>query len=103
MPFLSFQLTLPPLDSSFAIFYRQVDLDPTFVNHTDLHILDLSNSSSIGTINEAQTVGGDLLLQEARLDDVCSTFPSPYDNDHRGADHINPDDIPSRFVPDKVS
>lgn len=33
--------------------------------------------------------------------EVCSTFPNPYDNDHRGKDEINPDDIPTRFDPDK--
>lgn len=80
-----------------------VDLDPNFINQTELHVLDLSdtNSTSIIPINVNQTFGGDWLLETPVQDDKCASFPSPYDNDYRGADHSNPNDIPSRFAPDK--
>lgn len=48
-----------------------------------------------------QTYGGDWLLQTSVNDDVCASFPSPYDNDYRGSDPLNPDEVPSRFRPDK--
>ena len=80
-----------------------VSLDPLFVNMEDLHILDLSDDSAttIAPINVEQTHGGDLLLESAVEDDNCETFPTPYDNDYRGSDPINVDDVPSRFNPDK--
>ncbi|KAL7554934.1 hypothetical protein ACHAWF_018496 [Thalassiosira exigua] len=79
-----------------------VDLDPNFVNHTDLHLLDLSGPNlTVDVINADQTYGGDWLLETPVQDEACATFPSPYDNDYRGADPENPDDIPTRFVPDK--
>jgi hypothetical protein len=67
-----------------------------------LHILDLSdpNVTSIEVINADQTHGGDLLLQTEINDDICDTFPTPYDNDYRGANAENPDAVPSRFDPD---
>jgi hypothetical protein len=40
-------------------------------------------------------------LRTSVQDEVCATFPNPYNNDYRGADPYNPHDIPSRFVPDK--
>ena len=80
-----------------------VTIDPLFVNMTDLNLLDLTddNSTTITPINVEQTYGGDLLLESAVNDTICETFPSPYDNDYRGAAPINPDDVPSRFAPDK--
>ncbi len=33
--------------------------------------------------------------------EVCATFPSPYDNDYRGAHPTNSDGIPLRFQPNK--
>lgn len=78
----------------------QVDLDPTFLSHADLNILDLS-SSPVTPINVEQTYGGDWLLQADVAAGVCEAFPSPYDNDYRGADPLNPDALPSRFAPDK--
>ena len=79
----------------------QVDLDPTFLDHGELNILDLSGSPVV-PINVEQTYGGDWLLQ-APVDatDVCNALPTPYDNDYRGADPLNPDAVPSRFAPDK--
>ena len=70
---------------------------------TDLHILDLSdtNATSVIPINVEQTYGGDWLLETAVQDEICATFPSPYDNDYRGGDPVNPNDIPTRFTPDK--
>jgi len=70
---------------------------------TDIHLLDLTdeNSTTITPINVEQTYGGDLLLESAVEDEICETFPNPYDNDYRGADEMNPDDVPSRFDPDK--
>lgn len=56
---------------------------------------------TIVPINVNQTFGGDWLLETAVEDDACASFPSPYDNDYRGADPSNPDDIPTRFTPDK--
>ena len=80
-----------------------VNLDPNFINMTDLHLLDLSDhdATTVTPINTEQTFGGDWLLKTPVQDEVCATLPSPYDNDYRGADPTNPDDIPSRFVPDK--
>ena len=77
-------------------------MDPRYLNMTEVHLLDLSDPSvtSITTINAQQTFGGDLLLQSAVQDDVCDTFPSPYDNDYRGADDANPEAMPNRFDPD---
>lgn len=75
-------------------------MDPRYLNMTDLHLLDLSDSTSIKAINVDQTYGGDLLLQTAVEDEVCDTFPSPYDNDYRGATDENPDAVPNRFDPD---
>ena len=74
-----------------------------FVDMTNIHLLDLTdeNATSITPINVEQTYGGDLLLETAVDDEICETFPTPYDNDYRGADPINPDDVPSRFDPDK--
>ena len=65
--------------------------------------MDLSAAGSppITPINFDQTYGGDLLLQSAVENDVCETFPNPYDNDYRGADPVNPEDTPHRFNPDK--
>jgi hypothetical protein len=79
-----------------------VDLDPRYLNYTDLHILDLSdpNKTSIEVINADQTYGGDLLLLSPVEDAICDTFPSPYDNDYRGANTENPDAVPNRFDPD---
>lgn len=67
-----------------------------------MHILDLSdpNATSIEAINADQTYGGDLLLQAEVQDAICDTFPSPYDNDYRGANAENPDAVPNRFDPD---
>lgn len=83
-------------------YIKKVDLDPRFINQTELHMLDLSNAN-IRPINVDQTYEGDWLLENAITDndDVCDTFPSPYDNDYRGRDPVNPNDIPSRFVPDQ--
>ena len=83
-----------------------VNLYPTYVNTTDLNILDLSTqpSSSLYPINEDQTHGGDWLLASDvndELSEVCATLPSPYDNDYKGGDHANPDRLASRFDPDK--
>ena len=80
-----------------------VYLDPNFVNMTSLHILDLSNQNgtNLTPINTEQTYGADWLLKTPVQDEVCATFPSPYDNDYRGADPTNKDYIPSRFEPDK--
>ena len=80
----------------------KVDLDPRYLNMTGLHLLDLSDPSvtSIATINAEQTFGSDLLLQSAVQDEVCDTFPSPYDNDYRGANDANPEAVPNRFDPD---
>ncbi len=68
-----------------------------------LHILDLSNRNATTPtpIDTEQTYGGDWLLKTPEQDEVCVTFPSLYDNDYRGADPTNPNDIPSRFQPDK--
>lgn len=70
---------------------------------TELHLLDLTdeNSTTITPINVPQTYGGDLLLETAVNDEICGTFPNPYDNDYRGADPMNPEDVPSRFNPDQ--
>ncbi len=80
-----------------------VDIDPIFLNMTDIHLLDLTdeNSTTVTPINIEQTYGGDLLLETAVDDEICETLPNPYDNDYRGADKVNPEDIPSRFDPDK--
>ena len=80
-----------------------VNLDPNFIDMTDLHLLDLSdgNVATVTPINTEQTLGGDWLLETPVQDEICATFPSPYDNDYRGADPKNPDEIPSRFEPDK--
>jgi hypothetical protein len=85
-----------------CLFLFQVDLDPRYLNTTNLHILDLSDPSitNIEAINVGQTHGGDLLLTSAVEDEVCDTFPSPYDNDYRGANDENPDAVPNRFDPD---
>lgn len=82
--------------------FAQVNLDPRYLNMTDLHILDLSDPTvaTIEAINVDQTHGSDLLLQTAVQDDICDTFPSPYDNDYRGANEENPDATPNRFNPD---
>ena len=80
-----------------------VDIDPNFINMTDLHVLDLSDTiaTSVVSINVDQTYEGDWLLETAVQDEVCATFPSPYDNDYRGGDGTNLDIIPTRFSPDK--
>ena len=79
-----------------------VSLDPNFLNQTDLHVLDLSSPDlTVTPINIDQTFGGDWLLETAVEDEVCITFPSPYDNNYRGGDPDNPDAIPTRFDPDK--
>lgn len=78
----------------------QVDLDPRFLSHDDLNILDLS-SSPVSPINVEQTYGGDWLLNADVDAEVCEAFPTPYDNDYRGSDPLNPDAMPSRFDPDK--
>ena len=80
-----------------------VNIDLRFVNSADLHVLDLTdeNATTITPINVEQTFGGDLLLESAVEDAICETFPSPYNNDYRGADPFNPQDVPSRFAPDK--
>ena len=56
-------------------------IDPNFISMTDLHILDLSdtNATSVVQINVEQTYGGDWLLETAVQDEVCATFPSPYE------------------------
>jgi hypothetical protein len=69
-----------------------VNLDPRFLDHDDLHVLDLSDTSTttVIPINVEQTLGGDWLLQtDVQERGVCATFPSPYDNDYRGGDPIN--------------
>ena len=72
-----------------------IDLDPNFLNHTELHVLNLTGPNlTVTPINVNQTYGGDLLLKTAVQDDACVSFPTPYNNDHRGADHMNPDNIP---------
>ena len=68
---------------------------------TDLHILEMPANASIIEINTQYTLGGDLLLQSDVEDEVCSTLPSPYDNDYRGSDPYNPKEAPSRFKLDK--
>lgn len=68
---------------------------------TSLHVLEMPTNVSIIEINNEQTLGGDLLLQSDIEEDMCSTLPSPYDNDYRGSDPYNPDEMPSRFKPDK--
>jgi hypothetical protein len=80
-----------------------VNLDAGIINMTGLHILDLSdlNTTVVSPINTVQTYSGDWLLKIPVQDELCATFPNPYDNDYRGADPFNPHDIPSRFVPDK--
>ena len=80
-----------------------VDIDPIFLNMTDIHLLDLTdeNSTTVTPINVEQTYGGDLLLESPVDDEICETLPNPYDNDYRGADKVNPEDVPSRFNPDK--
>ncbi|KAL7463535.1 hypothetical protein ACHAXS_003891, partial [Conticribra weissflogii] len=78
-----------------------VDVDPRYVNLADLHVLNIPANASIVEINSEQTLGGDLLLLSDIENEVCSTFPNPYDNDYRGADRYNPDAMPSRFQPDK--
>ena len=82
---------------------HQVDLDPRFVNMADLYIIDLSTKANVSLtpINVEQTHGSDWLLQSEVRDEVCLTLPSPYDNDYRGADPLNPEDAPNRFNPDK--
>ena len=67
---------------------------------TDLHILDLSGQT-VTPINVQQTFSADLLLENEVTDEVCSTFPTPYDNDYQGGDPDNPDLTPTRFTPDK--
>ena len=96
------------LTSSFVFFSLRggnptIDIDPNFLNMTEIHLLDLTDESSttITPINVEQTYGGDLLLESAVDDEICETFPNPYDNDYRGADPMNPDDVPSRFDPDQ--
>lgn len=78
----------------------KVNLDPRFVNHTELHVLNLTDSdrTPVSVINAQQTQGADWLLLSAVNDSACQSFPSPYDNDYRGADDNNPDDIPSRYT-----
>lgn len=75
-----------------------VDLDPRFINHADLNVLDLSglSASNIIPINVEQTLGADWLLKTDVNDDVCSTLPSPYDNDYRGSDPENTFALPNR-------
>ena len=86
-----------------------VDIDPNFVNATDLHVLDLSSdATAITPINVEQTLGGDLLLETSQMElqaSTCASFPTPYDNDHRGGDANNPKDeyAPSRFDPTSPS
>lgn len=81
-----------------------VDLDPNFVNTTDLHVLDLSGPNlTVAPINAEQTYSGDWLLQSEVQDAVCETLPTPYDNDYRGGNFDTPDFLPTRFNPDKVS
>ena len=80
-----------------------MNLDPRFVDYSDLHILNLTDKerTPVTVINAEQTRGSDWLLLSAVNDSACDTFPSPYDNDYRGADDDYPDGIPSRFEPDK--
>lgn len=74
------------------------DLDiRELVPFADLHLLEMTTNTSIIDINTELTLGGDLLLQSAIEDDVCSTFPSPYDKDP-----YNTEAMPSRFKPDKL-
>ncbi len=89
------------LSFCFPLFLPQVDVDPRYVNLADLHVLNIPANASIVEINSEQTLGGDLLLLSDIENEVCSTFPNPYDNDYRGADRYNPDAMPSRFQPDK--
>ena len=80
-----------------------VNLDHNFINMTNPHILDSSghNATALTPINTEQTYRGDWLLKTPIQDEGCATFPSPYNNDYRGADPTNPNNIPSRFQPDK--
>ena len=58
-----------------------LDLDPCFVEHATLHVLDLSTSDAAVTpINEDQTRGVNWLLETSVEDEACTTFLSPYDN-----------------------
>ena len=68
-----------------------VNLDPNFINMTDLHLLDISDTSTstVTPINVNQTFYGDWLLETPVQDDVCASFPTPYDNDYRGAGKIS--------------
>jgi len=73
------------------------------VNYDELNLLDLTDQEKTPTtvINAEQTYGADWMSLSDIDDPACDTFPTPYDNDYRGADKFNPDDIPSRFDPDK--
>ena len=83
--------------------HAQVDLDPRYVNHEQLHLLDLTDQEKtpITVINADQTYSADWLSLSDVNDTACDGFPTPYDNDYRGADQSNPNDVPSRFDPDK--
>ena len=59
------------------------------------------NATSDITINVKQTYVGDWLLETAVLDKICATFSSPYGNDYRGGDLVNPNNILTGFTPDK--
>ena len=59
------------------------------------------NATSDVTINVKQTYVGDWLLETAVLDKICATFSSPYGNDYRGGDLVNPNNILTGFTPDK--
>ena len=60
------------------------------------------NLTDVTVINEEQTYGGDWLsLSDVDDTELCDSLPTPYDNDYRGGDTINPNDVASRFTPDK--
>ena len=64
-----------------------------------MHLLNLTD---VTVINDEQTYGGDWLsLSGVNDTELCDSFPTPYDNDYRGGDMINPNDVASRFAPDK--
>ena len=73
------------------------------MNWDDLNLLDLTDEQKtpITVINAEQTYGADWLSLSDVNDTACDAFPTPYDNDYRGADRFNPNDVPSRFEPDE--
>ena len=80
----------------------QVNLDPRFVQHTELNILDFTDNGTTPVLAiDAERLGNDWLSLSEVDNPACEALPTPYDNDYRGADEVNPDDTASRFEPDK--